>query len=231
MHTRWRRPLELSRHAPRHIINLTQKHFANGQTEAVASPRIPANRVLTDLTYDHSLGSGSSSEMIQLGIHPTPLTGILSAHPTLHTPIAPPYGNATLNQAWRYSDAQALRGRYIQQTPLANAQGHLHHILSGLTFAGSSSTVSLRDPTASDAYPYPFSRPQPPPSPTSPTQPTPRPPARPRIIHYHPTPRITPITTPRQPTIRTPLRPTTPTPTPTRPTYPSATFPLARALP
>lgn len=179
MHTKWLRPLEHGRTAPRRVLNITQKDGVNGIVTARASNPIAPTQVVTGFIYQHA-SIAVANEFVNLGIDPTRLTGTLPAEPSFTTPIARAYGNAIRGTAWSAHDKNMLGRLERQSSPIRNAPGFLIHVWDNSTFIGSASTVTLRDPLPTDEPPWPAPGPAPQPPPPGAPPPTPRPPPRPR---------------------------------------------------
>jgi hypothetical protein len=170
MHTRALRPYELARDRPRRIFNLTQKHGANPPIEAIPSMGLAANQVVTGMIYQHS-GAGGGADFAAQGINTTPLSGILASEPFLTAPLAPNYGQTLRADAAHNYDKGMLCKLERQNSPLIHGPGVLQHIWEGSSFAGSSSTVSLRATTFGDIPPPRPTRPRPAPAPAPPAPP------------------------------------------------------------
>jgi hypothetical protein len=168
MHTRYLRALELTRDAPRRVINLTQKSGSNLDIEAVSSAAVPANQVITGAIYQHS-GGGGIPDYVAQGINETRLHGLLSAQPYLTAPLSIIAGTDLNRDTQQNHDKQMLRKLERQSTALDHGPGYLVHVWELSSFAGSSSTVSLRSPVAGDrSLPRPTRIIAPPPAPPPP---------------------------------------------------------------
>jgi hypothetical protein len=152
MHTRQLRALEHTRNAPRRVINLTQKDPANATIEAVPSLPLAPNQVCTGFIYQHA-SAGGGVDYVSLGIDHTRLVGALAAQPRLTAPLAPAYGPGAPGDNWQNYDKQQQSKLERQSSPLPHGPGFLIHVWQGSSFAGSSSTTSLRDPQSTDIVP------------------------------------------------------------------------------
>lgn len=164
MHSRYTRPVEHARTAPRRTINVTQQHAVNPVIEVVTGPPVPQNQVLTGYIYQHN-SAAASTEHVLAGIDPARRSGTPATFPVLATPFIAAYGFNLSGQAWPAQDKNLQSTLYWQSSPLGNPAGFVEHAWSDLAFAGSCSTVSLRNALPGDVPPVAPTRPYVPPPP------------------------------------------------------------------
>lgn len=143
MHSRYRRPVELARDAPRRIINLHQNSPANGDIDTVSGPLMPANQVVCGFAYGHA-SAGGGNDWVNLGLNYQELSQIQATQPFLNFPYAPAYSNRWREGAWLNHDKNLSMCSSYMQTPLGNGPAYPVHVWRGSSFAGSCSVVQLR---------------------------------------------------------------------------------------
>jgi hypothetical protein len=155
---------------------------------------------VTGSIYQHNGGGGIPDRVAQ-GINETRLTGILAAQPQLTAPLTVIRGSDLLVDTQQNFDKHMLRTLERQNTALAHGPGYLVHVWELSSFAGSASTVSLRNPLPGDrVIPRPSRLPVAAPAPPPPPPPGAVPeaaPAPPQARGQRPTP-VTPIPAGRQ---------------------------------
>ena len=152
MHSRYRRPMELQRDAPRRVINLFQNSPANGDIDTVSGPLMPANQVCTGMAYGHA-SAGGGNDWVNLGLNNAKLTGVQATQPFLNHQYAPPYSNRWREGAWLNHDKNLSMCSGPMQTPLGNGPAYPVHVWRGSSFAGSCSVVQLRNQLPGEVLP------------------------------------------------------------------------------
>lgn len=149
MHTRYLRPLEHSRTAPRRVINLSQKHSVGAVIRAVASDRLPANLVCTGHVSQHASAGGGVFQ-VTVGMNNEALTGTQASNPFIEAPLNIISDAAGTGDSQSLDDCQGISKLERQSTPLLHGIGFLQHIIQNGAANGSSSTVTLRDRQPTD---------------------------------------------------------------------------------
>lgn len=164
MHSRWTRPMELARNAPRTIHNLYQWSPAQADIDTASSASVGANQICTGYSYGHA-SAGGGVDLVSLGIHSAKLSGIQPARVDLSAPIAFNFGDGLTADAWPNHDKQQHAQIGKMQTALKNPPGYPTHIWEGSSFNGSHSTQSYRQEQETDQLPPKVTRPIVPPAP------------------------------------------------------------------
>lgn len=163
MHSRYRRPVELGRDAPRRIINLHQTSAANGDIDTVSGPLMPANQVCCGMAYGHA-SAGGGNDWVNLGLNYEELNGVQATQPFLNHQYEPAYSNRWREGAWLNHDKNLSMCSSWMQTPLGNGPAFPIHLWRGSSFAGSCSVVQLRNQLPGEVLPPGQTRaPSPPP--------------------------------------------------------------------
>lgn len=161
MHTRYLRPVEHARTAPRRVLSIFQQDPASSAVETKSSRPVAANQVLTGFIYQHpSFGAGANT--IGLGINTNPINATSATVPALETLLSTPYGQGVSGDRWLQHDKNMQTKLPRQSSPLFNAAGYIVAITQGQTFNGMHSIATVRNPVAADfAAPKPTRFPRP----------------------------------------------------------------------